>query len=237
MVQGQKGYKMRRRRAVKTTTKRVKAAPKTKTDMVKLIKNITLKQNETKDKDVSIAKEELYHNTYTNLGNPFSVAYPSQGSGDSNRIGDSIMQRGMKFRFLFGQKQDRHNVTFKLWLLQVPKGQTFVSAQLFDLWTNNVLLDSTNPDRVKVIWTKTLKKIIRPDLSGVGGGDKEFTFPYQFYLRRPKKITFAADNSTDPGQSDRDYMLIVTAYDAYGTLVTDNIAYVQGFCRYYFKDP
>lgn len=225
----------------KKTSKRTYGKKKSRSygtkNLVKLIKNVTMRETETKDRDVSIGKVELYHNTYTNLGNPFTLSYPTQGTGDSDRIGDSIMQRGIKFRFLFGQKRDRMNVTFKMWLLQVPKGQPFTTSQLFDITTGNVLLDSTNPDRVKVIYTKT-RKFYTHNISGTSSTDyKEVTFPFQFYLKRPKKITFSADNSIDPGQSDKDYFLIVAPYDAYGSLITDNIAYIQTFCRYYYKDP
>lgn len=206
-------------------------------NLVKLIKNVTMRETETKDRDVSIGKVELYHNTYTNLGNPFALSYPTQGTGDSDRIGDSIQQRGIKFRMLLGQKKDRPNVTFKIWLLQVPKGQPFTPSQLFDITTGNVMLDSTNPDRVKVVYSRVLRKVIANQGAPNVDAYKECTYPFQFYLKRPKKITFSADNSIDPGQSDRDYFLIAAPYDAYGSLITDNIAYIQTFCRYYYKDP
>jgi len=223
-----------------TNSRFMRRKPKTNQQaLVRLIKSVTTKQMETKSRDVSLGKVELYHNVYTNLGNPFYLAYPTEGTGDDQRIGDSIMQRGIKFRMVLGQKLDRPNVTFKIWLLQVPKGQSFTSGQLFDNVCGNTMLDSTNPDRVKVIFHKTLKK--------VGGaytftGDsawvkREMTFTQSFYVRRPKKITFTADNNIDPGYSDYDYFLTISCWDSYGSLLTDNIGYVQTFCRYYYKDP
>lgn len=228
---------------VRKSTRFMRKKPTTnQSKLVRLIKSITTKQMETKTRNVCLGKTELYHNTYTNLGNPFALSYPTEGTGDDERIGDSILQRGIKFRMLIGQKKDRPNVSFKIWLLQVPKGQAFTTGQLFENTCGNVLLDSTNPDRVKVIFHRTLKKnypnAFERGSSGSGQyASGEITYPYSFYLRRPKKITFTADNGIDPGYSDYDYFLTIACFDAYGTLLTDNISYVQTFCKYYYKDP
>lgn len=208
----------------------------TKSSLVSLIKNVTLKQCETKMKDYNAGLTQLYHNTYHNLGNPFALSYPVQGDGDDQRVGDSIMQRGLKVRLLLTQKQDRMNVTFKLWLLKVPRGQSFTTSNIFDLTTNNTMLDSINPDLTSIVYSKTMKRNISPQLGGAGN-EREFTFPLSFYIKRPKKITFITDASTTIGFSDAEYMLIIAPFDAHGTLITDNIASVQTFYRYYYKDP
>lgn len=233
-------YSKKRAYAPKKKISKKKAAPKKKSNLVKLIKSITLKESETKYTNQSVVKTELYHNTYTNLGDIFAKCYPLQGVRDDQRIGDSIVQRGIKMRFLLGQKYDRPNVTFKLWLLKIPRSQSLISfPTMFDQETGNVLLDSTNSDNVKVIWTKTIHRNY-PNLSAAVPGtveSREITFPIQQYLKLQRKVTFVSDGSTDQGYTDTDHVLIATCYDAFGTLSSDNCAYIQTFLRYYYKDP
>lgn len=233
-------YNTKKRQSQKKKVYRKKPVSVPTTNLVKLIKSVTLKQCETKHTDSNVAKTELYHNTYINLGDPFSRSYPLEGTGDEQRIGDKIVQRGIKLKFLIGQKYDRPNVTFKLWLLKLPRGQSLTSyLTIFDQQTGNVLLDPVNSDNVKVMWSKTIHKNY-PNLATPVPGtveSREITFPVQTYIRCPKNITFVTNGGTDQGYSDTDHVLIVTCYDAYGTLTTDNCGYIQTFMRYYYKDP
>lgn len=230
-------YSKKRAYAPKKKIYKKKTAPKSKTNLVKLIKAVTLKQSETKHTNDTVVKTELYHNTYTNLGDILKKAYPLEGTGDDQRIGDKIVQRGIKIRMLLGQKYDRPNVTFKIWLLRF--NSTFGFNSLFDQTSGNILLDSTNSDYCKVVWSKTIHKNY-PNLSAAVPGtveSREITFPLQQYLSIPKNITFTTNGGTDAGATQMSHALIVGAYDAYGTLETDNIGYVQVFTRYYYKDP
>ena len=105
----------------KTYTKKlVKATPKTLSATKKLIKGIMLKNVETKYKSLSLDKQELYHNKLYGWGliSNSGGVFPSQGDTDSNRQGDEIITTGIKFRVMFGQKMDRPNVTWKIYLVK-----------------------------------------------------------------------------------------------------------------------
>jgi len=232
-------------RSTRRKTYKKKSVPAKKTDMVALIKRTMLKVNETKNVPFAQSKLEIYHNSGSPasgriLPTPYELdgpnQQPAQGISEQQRIGDSIITRGIKVRLMFGQKLDRHNVSFKVVVIRCSTGYVPTTiAQMFDNQTGNIMLDSLNTDRLKVVYNKTIKKIISPDLSGVGGADKEFTFFTKFYLKTERKINYVADVGKDFDKYK--HYLYVFAYDAYGTLITDNIAYVQGYSNLYYKDP
>lgn len=234
--------KFKRKRSgqpAKRVWKKRKVAPRNMLKLRRTIGKLLDQKMETKFKNGLVNKTELYHQTYSFLGNPFAICYPVQGTGDTQRIGDSINQKGIQVKMLFGQKFDRPNVTFRIFLFASQQKAGFpTAAQLMDLTTGNVLLDQPNTDYAKCIYQKTLKKNY-PNLAAVGGvvASDEMTWVHKFYIKRPKKIIFSSDNGVEAGFSDLRYDLIVAAYDAYGSLGTDNIGYVQTFFRYYYKDP
>jgi len=224
-----------------------KGVPKKKSKLVALIKKTVLKTSESKNLPYDHGKIELYHNS----GSPASgrilpasfeidapYVMPVQGLGDTNRIGDSIYVSGMKVRMLIGQKYDRPNVTFRIMCVKVTnQDYPATVAQLFDNTTGNVLLDTVNNDRVKTVYHKTIKMQQSTLAPGIGGTytTKEYTFTHSFYISAKRKIDFTTNGGTSFARS-RHYVFVF-AYDAYGTLVTDNIAYVQGYSNLYFRDP
>jgi len=181
---------------------------------------------------------QIYHDIYAA---PYSLdsfdQMPSQGISDTQRVGDEIYASMIRVQMLIGQKADRHNVTFRIIVVKVTADALPVSyAQLFIGTTDNVLLDEVNKDRVSVVKDITIKKNLHPDLSGVGGADKEFTFPYKFNIPLKERIKFTSDGTTVSNNRKGHYMYVF-AYDAFGTLITDNIAYVQTYSTLYYKDP
>ncbi len=104
---------------------------------------------------------------------------PTQGVGDNQRIGDQINLTGMKLKLLIGQKADRPNVTFRWWIMRVPKGSSITYANWFITTTGNSLLDDPNTDFVKVLKTGQW----RPNEAGLAnvGGD-EYTFVHRLWL-------------------------------------------------------
>jgi len=248
MVKG--NYQKSRKGTKKTTLKRVKAAPQTKEDLVKLIKKTFYKQSETKNKPYSHGKVELYHNS----GSPASgrilhlpveldssPQMPLQGTTDITRIGDKINLRGIKVRMLIGQKNDRPNVTFRIVVIRTsPNEYPNNVSQMFDNVSGNILLDTLNTDRFKVVYSKYIKnRIPASSQINVDGGaawvGKEQTFAHRFYLKSARNLSFSADGG-NLYSGDR-HFLFVFAYDAYGTLETDNIGYFQTYSNLFFKDP
>lgn len=225
-----------------------KAAPRKRTKLVALIKKTVLKTAESKNMPYNHGKVELYHNAGSPasgriLPAPFEIdasyVMPTQGLGDTNRIGDSIMQSGVKVRMLIGQKSDRPNITFRIMCIKVlSQDYPATVAQLFDNISGNILLDTINNDRVKCVY----HKVIKPGfgMSYFQGNQsneikREYTFVHSFYLPCKRKIDFTTQGGISYAKA-RHYVLVF-AYDAYGTLVTDNIAYVEGYSNLYYRDP
>jgi hypothetical protein len=221
------------------TKKYSKTAPTNRRKLVSLIKRTVLKKAESKEKTVAYDKKEVYHNSFH--GGPAeglvilmnSGSMPTQGVSDSQRVGDEIYSSGYKIKLLFGQKADRPNVTFRYLVVTVPKGSTITYANWFKNITGNVLLDDPNRDFVKVhasgFW--------RPNEAGLAntGGD-EYTFVKQMWVPYKKKVRFGPGDGVIT-HNDDDLYLVVMAYDAFGTLQADNIAYIQTALSYYYRDP
>lgn len=237
-----RGYKRKRsyRKPYKKTYKRPAGMKRRK--LVTLIKRTILKKAELKEKFTAVGKTDIYHNCFYNgtgvssglvihLNNANFM--PTQGVGDNQRVGDEINMSGYKLRMLLGQQADRPNVNWRWFLLSVPKGTTISYANWFEATTSNVLLDQPNRDFVKVL----KRGYWRPNEAGLaGGGGDEYTFTKQLWLPYKKLLKFG------PGQgatthNDDDLYFSLMGYDAFGTLITDIVGYVQTMVVLSYRDP
>lgn len=208
------------------------------TQTKKLIKNIVLKTSESKYKSMSIGKVELYHNVLNNLSKSFVDTFPAQGDTDASRDGDEIYIQGWKLRLMFGQKADRPNVTFRCFVVKYQNqlsGLATTYGNFFHNITGNGLLDPVQYKRFNILKSFIIKS------SGtsmeVGETAKEYVKTKSLWVPLKRKLKFADDTSTTAVNINQDISLIVLAYDAYGSLITDNIGYVQGSVTLYYKDP
>jgi len=205
------------------------------------VKKIILRNAEPKFKSFAhnlVLVKELYHDTYSvpyPLDGPNQL--PAQGITDTTRIGDEIHISRIQVQFLLGQKLDRHNVTFRIIVVKCTAGASPVSYDtLFINTTDNCLLDNINTDRVSVVRDYQIKYAINPDLSGVGGADKEFTHAHKMMIPVNMKVKFPTDADTAATNRKQLYMYVF-AYDAFGTIAgTTNIAYCQCHTTVYYKD-
>jgi len=220
----------------KKSGKRVyKNKPLTKSKVLSIVKKEQLKNAESKHKLRNHGLNTLFHNVVgyyaLNVG---ANCIPTQGMADSERIGDKINVGGFFIRMMFLQKTDRKNVTFTVRVLRLSPNASTTYGTIFDNVTGNCLIDTINKDSCKVLYSKVIKKIISPDLSGVGGADKEFTFTHKMFIPYRKEYVFQTNNSYS--HNDTDLYIQISAYDSYGTLITDNIANVQILSNLYYKD-
>lgn len=202
--------------------------------LVKLIKKVAIKQSESKRKAISISKTEIFHNSF-NVAHHINLStyMPSQGTADDQRVGDEINISGYRLKMLLGQKGDRPNVNWKWWVLKIPKGSAATYSNWFRVQTGNVMLDDPNTDFVKVLKSGYW----RPNQAGLTGtGDDEFTFVKQMWLPYRKNLKFGPGGATVTHNDDDLYFCLV-CYDAFGTLVTDNIAYIQMQSEIFYRDP
>jgi len=192
---------------------------------------------ESKSRAYTHGKEELYHNVrkdFTAINTPFGM--PTQGPADNQRNGDRIFVSGFKVRLLCGQKYDRPNVTWKCWVLRMGN-QVDTLANCWRTITGNVLLDPINTDQVTILKSYTWKPNRSSTLVATAGieNSHEFTFVKSFWVPYKKEYKFAVDNGN--GHNDNPIVLFIAPYDAFGTLITDNIAYCQAFSEVFYRDP
>jgi hypothetical protein len=208
----------------------------------KRVKRVVMKTSEIKKAPVTWSKIELNHNSmpYSSLLHLNQNALMSAvGAGQAQRIGDRINTIGWRIRMLIGQKGDRPNVNFRWVCFSVPKGNIgpvtgagLPYASIFETVTNNTMLDEVNKDICRVLGQGWM----RPNQAGLTAtGNDEFTFTKRLYISHKKLYKFGpADGALSHNQHD--VFFTVLAYDAFGSLTTDNIAYYQTFSEIHYKD-
>lgn len=160
--------------------------------------------------------------------------YPTQGVAQNQRVGDEIMMSGISLKIFIGQKADRPNVTFRWAVISLPRGAIINYSSCFKGGTGNVLLDDFNKDYC------TVKKsgVWRPNqaaLSATGG--REYTFVKSLFIPYKRKTKFGPADGAAVHLEPVDLWFVMMAYDAYGSLITDNIAYAQSMITVYYRDP
>lgn len=225
----------KRRRIIKRR-KRLFRRTRGRGKLVPLIRRTLFRLAEGKDKAYAWDKAELYHNVPQVVAVPNSadnLRMPMEGNGDDERNGDKIYARGFKVRMLFGHKSDRPNITWRVIAGVVPRDYVYSYNTFFTATTNNSLLDEVNKDLVTVLYQKYMK----PSQSTFFGAStfKEYTFARRFFIRRKKMYKFQTNGSAV--HDDRQILLVVVPYDAFGTMASDNIGYVQTYTNFLYKDP
>ena len=217
-------------------TKKMYKKPNDTKSLVKLIKNVSLQQQETKmtthDTGVFVVKHNISSLVRGNL------LTTTQGIGDSlgtaSRIGDTITPVGLKMYMTFRQPTDRPNVSFKVWILKIFGVATPPTSVPVKAITGNLLMDPIDTEKATTVKILTFKY---PDnyWQGTAGTSKDMTFFRKLWIPLPKTpYTYGADNSA----SGKKFQLAmyITAYDSFGTLITDTIGEFACAQCFYFKD-
>lgn len=201
--------------------------------LIRTIKAVAKKVAEPKSLHKLFDKFNMNHNVVSVVPLNQASFMPGPGTADHQRIGDQINVTGWGLRMLIGQQADRPNVTFRWWVVKVPKGSAYSYANWFDAATNNVLLDTVNTDFVKVIKTG----MWRPNEAGLSAtGGKEYTFAQKLWIPYKRTLKFGPAHGATTHNDDDVYFLIAP-YDAYGTLTTDIVGYCQMAIMFYYRDP
>lgn len=211
------------------------------------IKQITLKQCETKMSPGFEENIQLVHNTtvykYGHLVTQQGVTDPGGFGVDTlrNRVGDQVIARGIKYKWWISNKLDRPNVMYFLYVFSynpktTPTDSTFWRGTNGTGGVMNRMIDSPNGERVSV-----LKRInITPGYTSnfsTQDTQKEKSFYKEFYVNlKNRKITYEGDNAQLPKGKDIGFAIV--AYDAYGTIPPSNGLASFAFSKtFYFKDP
>lgn len=198
------------------------------------VKRVIMRVAEPKIVRYAVDKVNLYHNSFHHFIHLNDAnGMPTQGTGDNMRVGDEINVTRYRVRSLLGQQADRPNVNFRWFFIEAPKGLAVNYTNFFTATTNNLLLDDINTDAVKILKQGRM----RPNQAGllpVGGDEYTFTREWNLYYKRHYK--FGPAQATTAHNQPELYFIIL-AYDAYGSLITDVVAYIQSIKETHYRDP
>lgn len=233
----------RRSSGAKTTRNKRVGNVKVK-NLEQMMKKVALKQCETKKSNETNENQQLYHNITRYHGNLF---WTTTGSGNPdgfdedsrNRVGDSILARGCKFRFWLSNKIDRPNVMYRVFIYLY--NTEFVSVSDTDFWrgtdgqgaTMNRMIDMPNTNRIKLLKSYLVRS--KSNFSIPENGHEHSHLLDTYIPLGDRKIKYRVDNEATPQTWDLGFAVV--CYDAYGTLITDNIASYAYSTTFYYKDP
>lgn len=208
--------------------------------MASLIKRVMLKQCETKHRKDASENMNLFHNK------PYALPVITKcgiGTGENQRLGDEVIGKYVKCKFMFFSKNDRPNVTYRVIVYRAPvdEGDTYTDIMEGDI--GNKVMDSVNTEKYTSVMQKYLKITGNTAL-----GPDDLVGNYDWTLRENSKyLTFTVplkdskikyqDNSEFPKYQAHTIKMVVFAYDAYGTLQTDNVGSFAYSTKFYYKDP
>lgn len=222
---------------------RYKRTRRSKNKFARMVRAASLRNTETKYTVNAQADRQLYHNIgesaaggYTYLNNLLSTTV---GNTQTTRIGDAVFGRYLKLKLWLSQKLDRPNVMYRIAILSVPPDQlTANPSGLFRGEITNKMIDSFNTDRYKVLWHKIIQP--RPGdyslESGATNKERSLYVPITISLKN-REVRYSTDSGSVPTLQKNCLSLCLIAYDAQGTLTTDNIASFSVLSKFYFKDP
>jgi hypothetical protein len=231
-------------------------------NLVKLIKNINIKQSESKYKTLAPSNTgALNHNSIKALfiwndSSSGSNAFPAQGTNDGSRIGDRIICQGFKLRMIIDIPFDRRNTTIKLFYLpyNTAQGNPAALGDLFHSLHNSTMVDPIQTKRWPGL--KFLGKFqsnnrniggqgrdggYQGAAAGVLPADEVSSQTTQIIINKwlpvNKKINFIADATLQPSNMKEKGVILMMPYATENTVGTDNLVLD---CQYtittYFKD-
>jgi len=179
---------------------------------------------------------QLYHNGSGggDTGLTVLTIFPPQGTGVGNRIGDRILAKQIDVKLWLSNKSDRSNVMYRVFAAILPGKVDGNTSALTDIVTGaNLMMSFPQSDRVTIIYDH----IVNPDMQGstiypgVYTG-KERSYYHSFTIPLFESMSCNTNNVCDTSNIG----LYVVAYDAFGSLASDNIASCAFQTRLWFTD-
>jgi len=180
-------------------------------------------------------------------GRPANICATSSNSFQNGRIGDMIRGKGASIKLWLSNKLDRPNVMYRVIVLQWYHG--FDPTTATNIWranaSPNVMLASVDFDKFRVRYDRSFPVGSGVSHSAVGTAlvpspnfvGKEHSRLVKFWIGTPGTIKYQTDNGQVPSVEKYCLALYVLAYDAKGTLTTDQIASCAYKITYNFADP
>ena len=202
--------------------------------LTKAVKAIALQAAETKCLHFYADNQQLYHNSLSYAST--NMLSTTQGNTQQTRVGDEVIGKYLKIKLWLSNKLDRPNVMYRVILYTTPLSYTAIN------WgtgtSGNLMLSTTNSDKLKIIKQKLIRPFAGDYSLESGATNKEHSTYMAFNINlKNRKIRYQNDGTGTP-LNQRDYIhLAIIAYDAYGSVITDNIASNAYQISFYYKDP
>lgn len=169
-----------------------------------------------------------------------NLLYSQQGQTQTTRIGDKVEGVGLAIKLMLFNKNDRPNVTYRIIVFSCPPDRSG-SSNPADFWrgsTGNKMMDFINTHEYKIVKEKYVKIAGQNTVfDNATDTKREMSKLVKMYIPlKGRKITYSTSGGAAV-ENERDCLQLgIIAYDAYGTLTTDNIASFSRVHRFYFKD-
>lgn len=208
--------------------------------MLAMARSAVLKSCETKYVSSGSENVQLYHNgggafSWVSLSNLLAT---TQGNTQITRVGDEVYPVGLSMRLWLSNKSDRPNVSYRVYIVAVPPDQTSTSPTgFFKGVSGNKMVDYIDTDRYNVLYHKILGPLSGDYSLESAATNKEHSRLLKIWLPIKGKVVYNIDGGNLPKYQKHILSFGVIAYDAFGSIVTDNIASYAVAYRFYFKDP
>jgi hypothetical protein len=150
----------------------------------------------------------------------------------------------MTLKLWLANKKDRFNLMYRVIIAKMPKsiGNTITASNNVYIFqvaqlcaTGNNLLNPIDHDKgIKTYYDRTFRINNFTNWIDVNS-QKEMAKLVKIKIRRKRSNTIVYDNNTQ-NIVNSPLAMFVIPYDAYGTLVTDNVASYSYSMRMYYKD-
>lgn len=230
---------MPRRKPSKKSRKPPKGLTRKQSSAVaKIAKQAIMKTTEAKHTLWQLENQQLIHNV---PNYHINLMQTSQGLDDNNntqgspggtdiREGDQIYLNNINCKFWLSNKHDRPNVMYRIILFTYDQGDTVNNSLVFFTDTNK-MLDRTNFKGITVLKSKYVKS---GNSYSPEGKEHSYLTSMNVNYKRPKRMVFQENSSTP---KDKNLGVAIVAYDAFGTLQTDNIASYAFDIKLTWRDP
>lgn len=215
--------------------------------MVRIARREVLKKCETKYRQASGENITLYHDfsdgalgTTGNAVNKIqNLCQTVQGNSQNQRVGDEIYPVGISLRLWLSNKDVRPNVMYRIIVYTCPPDQVYANTPSA-FWagaSGNKMIDFINVDKYKVIKHMMIKPFAGDYSLETGATNKEHSSYRKLWIPVKGPIKYQTDNGDVPKYQKHNICVAIGAYDAYGTVVTNDLATFAYTYRFYFKDP
>lgn len=250
-----KSYGKKRYSRKATVSKRVKAAPRSMAKLAKTIKAIQLKEQETNYKTIQPSIGALKHDSINefSMWSSSTSVFPSQGTGDGNRIGDRIYPKGIRVRMCLDVPFDRNNVKVKVYYLPYnsDQGAPTTYANLFHNVVGNSRVDPIQFKRwkgIKYLGTykprdmdanfmtqTTVHNLSDPPANEISANTASIYINKFIPINR--KVWFLNDASIQPSNLKENGSILLLPYATINTATSDNVILSgQAAFTVYYKD-